>query len=207
MAKRKATTKRKPVESREAKALRAKLAQINGESLNRQQQRDVAWYDKTQADEAIANWCSAVPKGDYCRLSGRQHKLVDDAARLYGLPIGESTIDLRIAITALHDLIAANANRIRGSLDSGDRDELEAEKLRQQIAKLGTEVERLQISLAKDRGDAIPRQDLRQALVAISAAMREYGRAFARISPEARDLWNDTCNAIADEIETGRLKW
>ncbi len=55
----------------------------------------------------IETWQIAVPKGEYCQLASRQHKLVDDAADNYNLPIGEATINLRDALTALHDLVAA----------------------------------------------------------------------------------------------------
>jgi hypothetical protein len=37
--------------------------------------------------------------------------------------------------------------------------------------------------------------------------MRDFGRSFARISPEARDLWNQVCDALADEIASGRLQY
>lgn len=192
--------------TREILALQARIAQLEGKPLTRTQQRDLTWGERQTRARIIAEYCAAMPKGDYCELAGRQHKVIDDAARLYGLPVGGPIIDLAEALTALHDLIAANASRIRGeSLNDSDRDELEDEKLRQQIQKLQIENDRLSISLQRDRGDAIPRAEVADALNAVAAKMREGGRAIERISPAARDAYNELLEALATEIETGRL--
>lgn len=192
--------------TREILALQARIAQLEGKPLTRAQQRDLTWGERQTKARIIAEYIAAMPKGDYCQLAGRQHKVIDDAARLYDLPIGGPVIDLGEAIAALHDLIAANASRIRGdSLNDSDRDELEAEKLRQQIQKLQIENDRLSISLQRDRGDAIPRAEVADALNAVAAKMREGGRALERISPAARDAYNEMLEALATEIETGRL--
>lgn len=192
---------------RQRRALLARVKQLDGEQLNRTEARDLAWLIKTDNAAAVDAWCEAVPKGDYCRLSGRQHKLVDDAARNYDLPIGEATIDLSDAICALHDLVAANAHRIRGNDLDGDRVDLEDEKLRAQIAKLRTENDKLAVQLQRERGEAIPVSQLRAALTELAAAMRQHGRAFQRISPKAGKLWNSVMKQLADEIESGGLSF
>jgi len=192
-------------ETREIAALKAKILQIEGGKLSRDQTRDIAWLDRITAEATIDDYVAAVPKGDYCAFSGRQHKQIDDAAKNYGLPLSGPTVNLNQVVRALHDLIAANASRLRGASIEGDRDELEDEKLRQQIAKLQIENERLTIALEHDRGDAIPRSEIAQALNIMAATMREKGRAIERISPAARDIYNEMLDSIADEIESGRL--
>ncbi len=192
--------------TREILALQARIAQLEGKSLTRTQQRDLTWGERQTKARIIAEYVAAMPKGDYCELSGRQHKVIDDAARLYDLPLDGPVVDLGEALRALHDLIASNASRIRGdSLNDSDRDELEDEKLRQQINKLQIENDRLSISLQRDRGDSIPRGEVADALNAVAAKMREGGRALERISPAARDAYNEMLEALATEIETGRL--
>jgi hypothetical protein len=180
--------------------------EAEGKTLTRQQSRDIAWLKKQESDAAVASWIEAVPKGEYCLLAGRQHKLIDDAARQYDLPLGQATIDLAKALTAMHDLIASNANRLKSAIE-GDRDELEEEKLRKQIEKLAIENEKLTIALERDKGLTISRAELREALTAVSAMLRERSRAFARMGADARKLWNDTMEDIATEIEQGRLKF
>jgi hypothetical protein len=186
-------------------AVEARLKKLRGQELTRQQLRDLDWLENLDRRRHIETWQMAVPKGEYCQLASRQHKLVDDAADNYNLPIGESTINLRDALTALHDLVAANSHRIsRGDLD-GDRFELEEEKLRQQILGLEFDNAKKQIELQYTRGDAIPKASVRDALVALSAQLRTLGQTLARIDPAARDQLNDFLDSLAGEIEGGNL--
>lgn len=189
--------------ARRISALDAQLKQLRGEALSRTQLRDLAWFEHLERRRHIDQWQAAVPKGEYCQLASRQHKLVDDAALNYDLPIGDATVNLRAALTALHDLIAANAHRLRGP--DGDYDDLREEKLRQEILKLEKENEKAAIDLEYARGDAIPRARLREALVMLSAQLRTLGQTLARINPEARDALNQFLDSLAAEIESGAL--
>lgn len=206
MAKKKPAAARAPKAAAEKKrtiaALNARVKQIEGGKLTRQQIRDIEWLENTERARHVADWIQAVPKGDYCKLADRQHKLVDDAARNYSLPLDRPTIDLREALKALHDLIAANASRLKSDLGD-DRYELEAEKLRQQIVGIERDNERKLIELAHSRGDAIPRKAVRETLVILSARLRTLGQTIARIDPEARDAVNEFLESLAIEMESG----
>lgn len=190
--------------SRKVAALQARIAQIQGARLSRQQIRDVQWLDNLERQQAIEQWIAAVPKGEYCVLAGRQYKLIDDAARNYGLPLDRSTIHLKEALTALHDLIAANAHRLRQDL-SGDRNDLEEEKLRQQIIGLERDNEKKSIELLFTRGDAIPKADVNRALVILAAKLRTLGQTLGRINPDARIALNEFLENLAIEVESGEL--
>lgn len=195
----------KPEDARTIAALEARIKRLKGETLGRQQQRDFDWLEQLDRRRHIDAWQMSVPKGEYCSLASRQHKLVDDAADNYNLPIGDATINLRDALTALHDLVAANSHRIsRGDLD-GDRLDLEEEKLRQQIIGIEFDNARKQIELQYTRGDAIPKSAVREALIALSAQLRTLGQTLDRISPQARDQLNDFLESLAKEIESGNL--
>lgn len=207
MARKKSAAKPGPAEAddtaRRLSALNAQLKQLRGEKLTRQQERDAAWFEDLCRRKHVEEWQQAVPKGDYCKLASRQHKLIDDAADNYDLPLGEATINLKAALTALHDLIAANAHRLRGP--DGDLEELKEEKLRQEIMKLEKDNEKADIELRFARGDAIPKAQLRDALVVMSAQLRTLGQTLARINPEARDALNQFLDTLATEIESGSL--
>lgn len=207
MAKKQAAKKASPADDteRRANALNAQLKKLRGDALTRQQERDLAWWEHLERTRHIEEWQAAVPKGEYCYLANRQHKLINDAADHYGLPIDGSVINLRDALTALHDLIAANAHRIRGTTGDLEFDELKEEKLRQEVLKLEKENEKAAIELQFARGDAIPRAQLREALVMLSAQLRTLGQTLARINPEARGALNDFLDTLATEIESGSL--
>lgn len=182
----------------------AAIKKLRGDKLTLRNQQDIAWLEKTDRRKYVDQWIEAVPKGDYCTLASRQHKLIDDAAENYDLPIGGSTINLKAAITRLHDFIAANAHRLRAEID-GDMSELKEEKLRQEIMMLEKQNERAAIELQYTRGDAIPRAQLRESLVILSAQLRTLGQTLARIDPEARDALNQFLESLSTEIESGAL--
>jgi hypothetical protein len=192
--------------TRKIAAHQARIRELQGEPLSRQQIRDIAWLDNETRQSAIEAWQKAVPKGEYCELASRQHKLIDDAAHHYNLPLDKATINLRDALTALHDLVAANAHRLNSDLD-GDREELEEEKLRQQIIGLERDNEKKLIELQYTRGDAIPKHAVRDALVSLSAKLRTLGQTLARVDPKARETLNDFLDSLADEIANGDLSF
>lgn len=189
--------------ARKISALTAQIKQLRGESLTRQDLRDLAWLEHLERRRHVEAWQAAVPKGEYCQLASRQHKLIDDAAENYGLPIDGAEINLKAALTAVHNLIAANAHRLRGP--DGDYDELKEEKLRQEILMLEKANEKASIELQFTRGNAIPREELRNALQAFSARLRTLGQVLSSINPEARSALNDFLDTMATEIESGSL--
>lgn len=219
MAKKRATAKRKPAtrkpaksrpkkpikDTRETLAVLAIAARLRGETLSRTQIRDVTWYEKLQRRQIVAEYVRAIPKGEYCDLTGRQQKLVDDAARNYDLPIGGSTIDLADALTAMHDLIADNAHRIRGDNDPNDRVELEMQKLCEQIRVLRNTGTKGEVEIERLRRESIRVAEIMPALIEVAASLRQKLEPIAKLSPDNRKLINDALENLAIEIEDGRL--
>jgi hypothetical protein len=182
------------------------LAEHDGKKLTRAQQRDLTWWRKAQADAAVAEFCRAVPKGVYCELSGRQHKLVDDAAELYGLPIGEATIDLRAALTALHDFIASHARLLAARATAGEQ-ELREERLRLECVNLEirNEVDGMRRDLQKR--ELIRVEELAAGLSQLSSVLRQYARRFNRTDPKVGKQFEAMLDRVADMIESGELRF
>ena len=212
MAKKKAATTRKrapkkkpsdaPEQLRKRAALEARLAEIDGNKLSRQQIRDIQWLKNEESRAAVASWCEAVPKGDYCRLAQRQHKLIDDAATNYELPLDGPVINLGEALTALHDLIVS-----RSAFVSDDRAELEKEKLRKQIEGLAFDNTKKHIETTYAQGRAIQKDAVRDSLVWLTGRLRQFGHILAKENPELREDFNDFLDEIATEMESGELKF
>ena len=189
-------------QAREMRAIEARLRQLKGQSLSAKQRADLQWLDRLLAARHVDAWARNCSKADYCRLAGRQNKLVDDAARQYALPIGGPTIDLYAAVKALHDFLAANGPRLR-SIEDADREELEKEKLRKQIEGYECDNEKKQIELQHARGEAIPKADLRAARWPCrhNYALGRYRRSH----PAAVDDFNECLDRLAEEIDSGKL--
>jgi hypothetical protein len=60
----------------------------------------------------------SIPKGHWVRLSGRQHKTLNEQAARYAIPIAGATIDLAAVARWLHDFLAKNARNL--GTDSAD---------------------------------------------------------------------------------------
>lgn len=205
---------------RVTRALEAALREHRGEKLTLPQQRDLDWYRRGQRSAAAAAMLKEIPKGLYCELASRQHKLIDDAAERYDLPIDGPTVNLFEAIKSLHDLIAANARFIRPADDADaiESDELELEgqsfqvlqlmKLQQEVQKLKHGNARLQIAVTRDRGDAIDRRELRDMLTWFSTRIEGLGQQLRRSGggEDAAKCLNEFLDALASETERGVLE-
>ena len=220
MPKSKATSKRKTTQpqrdetgqcqahaDRQISALTALLKQAQGKSLSLRERRDVAWHEELERSRHVADWQAAIPKGEYCRLADRQHKLIDDAAKTYKLPLGDAFIDLRAALKAIHDFIAANAYRLRDPTAGLELSELKARRLEQEVIRADQEIALGELKLKREHGDLIHRADLQQALVTISAKLRTIGKSLSRIDQAAVTAFNEGVEALAKEIEKGSLRF
>lgn len=207
-------------DARVIKALKAKLAAAEGKKLTQAQSRDVAWYDKQQADSIITDALSEIPKGVFCQMAGRQQKVIDEQADRYDLPIDGPTIDLFDAIRAYHDLITANARYLRPAddaamadageldLDEAEHHQLATEKIRQEVIKLRQSNERLAIQVTRDRGDSIDRRALREMLAWLSTRLEGFGQQLRRAADgaEAQKTLNEFLEHLAEECEQGVLR-
>lgn len=193
--------------ARTVRALKALLAEAEGKPLKRAQKRDADWYRASAAEATIAAYVAAVPKGDYVRLSGRQHKLLADQARLYDLPVDGPTVDLAAALSAMHDLIAANARLIRGNADPDERATLEIAKLEEELDRLKIGNEKQRIELRKLMGELVVVKEIKPAMLQVMAGLRQKLEPIASQNESLRDMTNDAIESLALEIEEGRLNF
>lgn len=134
---------------------------------------------------------SAVPMGDWVELSGRSYQVVYDVARRWGMPIEAhqgGVVDLGAVLQWMYGFVKENARHIRagkGLAGSRAKGSVAMERLR--MAK----AEREEIRLAADRGQVIPRDQVRTALGRFAGVLRSAGEEMQRVhGPEVLDLWN-----------------
>ncbi|QDT08009.1 hypothetical protein K227x_64390 [Rubripirellula lacrimiformis] len=222
MAKKKTSTRKtaaKPAAKkpdRTERAMQAAIKKHRGEKLSQSDSRDLAWWEKSQRESIVSDALVSIPKGLYCQLAGRQHKVIDDAAERFGLPIGGATIDLFDAIESLHTVIADNSRSIIPvhaiDTDGADDEEmvykLKLAELQEKVRKLQVHNERQNISLTHDRGDSIDRQELRRLLQVLIVKLRAFGQQLRRASngQEAQKACNEFLSMLAKEVEEGDLR-
>ena len=136
-----------------------------------------------------------IPKKHWLEMSGRQAKVINSQAARYGLPFGESPIDLPKVVRALHDFLATNATRLTGDtagdplLVGGNSPALERYRDEQwRIAK---------IKRHEMEGDFIARDTVHESLARLAALLRQagellqkqYGTDAQAILDETLDEW------------------
>lgn len=203
---------------RTRRALTAAVRHHDGEKLTQAEKRDLAAYRKQTRSEIAGELLTAIPKGIYCQMAGRQQRTIDEQADRYDLPIDGPTIDLFAAIKSYHDLITANARVIRAADDAeaiaaGDVEdlthaELQILKMREEITKLQRGNESLAIRVTKERGDTIDRHELRHLLGWLSTRLEGFGQQLRRSDggQDAQQCLNEFIEHLAAECESGVLQ-
>jgi hypothetical protein len=209
MAKRKTAKNQPPADqenAREIQALKARILALEGKTLSKQQTADLWWLTKRDSDSHIRSFLESCPKGIYCELAGRQHKLIDDAAENHNLPIFGPAVNLFHAVKALHDRVIEYSSGRNPALD-GDLDELKQEKLKREIVKLTHQATQLEIDIQRRRDSLVDRNEVRERLLWLSHFLAKLGKRLAKSGgPEAQRVFNEHLRTLAEEIESGALR-
>ena len=135
-----------------------------------------------------------VPKRDYVAMSGRQHKVLDEQAARYDLPLLGESVDLFALLKRFHDLFAEGRFRTDDDLDDETQQTPNLEKLRGEKYRLA-KLDRLE-----RQRQLLPRRLVRELLGFNAAKLRNLGEQLQRrFGPEALDALNDTIDEIARE--------
>lgn len=200
----KPTTELSPEQRKTVAGLEARIASIRGDSLTERQERARDWIEREDLKRLRSELIDRFPKRDYLSIVGRSQKTLDDFASKFDLPIREDPISLVDVIAAFHDLIEANADRLNPEID--DRDTLECEKLRAQIAQLTHRTELLKLDFARENADTIHRTDVRNRLRWLSEQLRQFGTTLGnRFGAASQKAFNELLDKLEREILTGKL--
>lgn len=142
----------------------------------------------------------AIPQADWCRLSGRQRKVLRDQARKLNLPMGAESIDLAVLLPALHDLFSRiDAGMVNGP--AADDADARLKMARAEIAEL---------QVAERTGRVVSRAAVQQCYAVIGHSLRKaaevlgkhYGPEAQRILDERLDHAQSLLDAIMESAQT-----
>lgn len=152
-------------------------------------------YETARVKEQRWQVYAAIPKRDWCAMSGRQVRTINEQAERYGLPLSGRTIDLRAFARAFHDFLADNKYKLaRGGDPAANGDEMlyadatspALERYRDERAKLA-KLERLQ-----REGSLMDREQVHEALGRIASIIRAAGEKLNRtFGREAHSLLDE----------------
>lgn len=205
MAKKQQTTPEQADQKREVAALKARIAQLEGKPLKRQEERDLTWYLNRQREQLQKELLTMLPKGIFCDLAQRQHKTIDDMADRFGLPTDGPTVDLYIVVRALYDWISEHGSKITDDEYAG-REELINAKLREEIGKLRLQQDSLEIEISRRRDSLVDRAAVRERLQWLAGQLQALGKRLARTGGDgAQKTLNEFLKSLAEEIDSGAL--
>lgn len=185
-------------------ALAARAKSVSGGKLTHREARDLAWLRDQDREEILTEVLTKFPKRLYGTLAGLQQKSLDDQALQFNLPLRGATIDLGDLLHSFHDLLSQHANKFSSDID--DRNALECEKLRAQIAQMEHRTQLLQLDLAREKSDTIQRADIRHRLKWLSDQLRQFGDGLGkRFGADAQKSLNNLLDKLEREIRDGTL--
>jgi hypothetical protein len=180
-------------------ALTAKLKQAKGGDLTKSEISLVKKYDEIVSEANREDAFLNLPKGIYCKLSGRQQKVVDEQAVRYGLAIDGSKIDLYQVLKKFHDILAEwgpTINELQGAEGS-----LRTEKLRREIELLERRSKSIELDIKNKQDEFIDRNTLRVRMEWLANKLRTVSeRLGKRFGAEAQVLLNHALLQIEEEL-------
>lgn len=181
-------------------ALEAKLKQAKGISLSKTEESLIRKYDEQIAIEIRDDVLLNLPKGIYCKLSGRQQKVVDEQAVRYDIAIDGAKIDLYSVLKRFHDILAEWGPTIREL--EGEEGSLRTEKLRKEIELLERKSKSLDLDIKNKQDEFIDRGTLRVRMEWLANKLRTVSeRLGKRFGGDAQVLLNHALKQIEDELD------
>lgn len=152
-----------------AEALRKRQAGLRPSS-----QESAALRRVQKASDEASRWehYRTIPQKHWRQMSGRQAKVINEQAALYGIPFDGATIDLPAVVRKLHDLLAEHGRKILAAEDpegDPDTDLKRIKAVRQKFAH------------QRDLGEWIAREDVHAGMAIFAEAIR---RASERLQRE-----------------------
>ena len=179
-------------QSQQQLALSGLRKQSAGQKLTREETAAVKRFLKEKEEKERDAYYRTVPQKHYVQMTGRQPKVLKEQAALYGLPIGEKTVDLFKALRAYHDLLAEHGHKLLKAEEPGLLNGPPTESLeRLRLAK----AKREEFAYMKDLGQYRHVEKVQQGLTSFANVMRqaietlerEYGEGPRSILAEALD--------------------
>ena len=169
-----------------------------GEKPSAQEAAAYRRYQKQIEDADRWRYYATIPKKHWATLSGRQHKVLDEQAGRYGIPILGSLIDLAAVARWLHDFLARNAQKLKPDDDGllqGDSDW--AEKYRKERALL------VRLERREREGTLVDREKSHQCWTRVAGVLRRCGEVLQRqYGPAALRLLNQALEDAAREVDS-----
>jgi len=176
-----------PTDVDRARGAEALRKQAVGKSATQRELAALAKIQRYREANDRERFYREVSKGDYCRLAGRQQKIVDNHARLYGVPCLGPEVNLYEVVAWLHRLLVERGAQLgecqpvgHDALLAGTSQQLRDEYVRQQIAEKREKARLAQLERMRAEGQLLPREAVHALLGRVAEVLRGGGQTMQR---------------------------
>jgi hypothetical protein len=169
-----------------------------GESLTVREQTALKRYEKERDENLRWKHYATIPQKHWRRMSGRQTKVINEQAALYGIPFGGPTINLTEVVKSLHDFLAANARKLSADDDllGSDASSPALERYREERAAIA-KLDRLE----RER-QLVRRDDVRMGLARVANILQTAGDLLAQhYGPGAAEIVTEALSDAEREVD------
>ena len=169
-----------------------------GEPLTDKERAALKRFERAKEERLRWQYYRSIPQKHWRQMSGRQAKVLNEQADLYGIPFGGAEISLPAVVKGVHDFLAANARKLASGDDElmGGGNSPALERYREERAALAR-LDRLEREKV-----LLPRDEVRDALIRIAGIIRGAGEELQRqFGAAAVDLLYEALDDADREIE------
>ena len=170
-------------------AQKALAKRRKGVEPTRPEKRALARVEKAQAEKTRWEVYASIPKRDWVKMAGRQHKVVNEQAIITRIPFDAKTINLPDVVRALHDFLARNKYKLAGADDDDPMFAGANSPQLERYRKIKTDL--LELQLGKERKQLLSREFVHEIHVQVAALLRGAGETLQRKhGQDAADVLN-----------------
>lgn len=179
-------------------ALRKRVA---GEPLTPKEEAAIARAEAEEDERRGMRFISAITKKKYGEWSGRHQKVLNEQARLYGMPVGGATINVPDVIGWMHDFLVKWRRELAPLVKGIAADEgggLKEEMQREQIAMLKRRNRLLENKCQQNDNSLIDRGEIHAMQQQLAKVLRSAGE---RLQKQFGDEAASILTAALDDFE------
>jgi hypothetical protein len=172
---------------------------LRKEPLTNPEQAALKRHEKGREETLRWQYYRSIPQKHWREMSGRQAKVLNEQALLYGLPFGSASISLPDVVRRLHDLLATHGRQLLADesdplLGRGNSPALE--QYRQERARLA------QLDRLEREGELVEAVLVRAFLTRLAELCRTAGTQLqTQCGALAHELWESVFDQIEREVD------
>lgn len=160
------------------------------EPLDPKESRALDKWNAEEDERRGRRWLASLPKKKYCELVGRQHKVVNEQATRFGIPLNGPTVNALEVFQWVHDFFAKHKHTLPAIIHGDPEGNTPSDRLKlEQIEVYRRRVKLLENRIRVDDETLLPRVEIHELLAQLAKILRGAGeRLHKQFGPQAASI-------------------